>query len=74
VNLAVAVNGTVRATTRTLQVIERRTQDTWSIVLGPDALRAGANSVEIFAVEGSGGSRLLRRAYRSLPAPADATP
>jgi hypothetical protein len=43
-------------------------------VLGPDTLRPGTNSLEIFAIEGSLGTRTLRRVYRSIPVPSDTVP
>ena len=66
-SLAVAVNGTIRATTRTYQISERRSRDTWSVVLGPDDLRPGANLVEVFVIDATRGAPVLRRAYRSDP-------
>jgi hypothetical protein len=51
--LAVALNGTIVATTRAWPGTLR-----WMAMLPPDALRAGDNDIEIFIVEPSGG--LLR--------------
>jgi hypothetical protein len=51
--LAVALNGTVVATTRAWPRSPR-----WMAMLPPDGLRAGKNDVEVFVVEASGG--LLR--------------
>ena len=51
--LAVALNGTIVATTRAWPRSQR-----WVVMLPPDRLRAGKNEVEVFVVEPSGG--LLR--------------
>jgi hypothetical protein len=51
--LAVALNGTVVATTRAWPRSQR-----WMAMLPPDGLRSGKNDVEVFVVEPSGG--LLR--------------
>ena len=51
--LAVALNGTIVATTRAWPDSPR-----WMVMLPPDALRAGENEVEVFVVDSSGG--LLR--------------
>jgi hypothetical protein len=49
--LAIAVNGTIRAVTRTLDVLQ---PGTWSAQLEPGALRAGQNDVRVFLVSESG--------------------
>jgi hypothetical protein len=68
VTLAVAVNGIIRATTRTYQFDRGGLRDTWTVVLGLDALRTGANEVEIFVVDDGGRPIVLRRVHRSAPA------
>jgi hypothetical protein len=55
--VAVAVNGIVRAVTRTWSDTPRR----WIATLPPDAWRKGRNQVEIYVVEGEESSPVLRR-------------
>jgi hypothetical protein len=56
--LAIAVNGRIRAITRTL---DRLAPGTWSAQLEPGALRAGANEITMFVVSPNGGQ--LQLAY-----------
>jgi hypothetical protein len=61
-SLAVAVNGVIRATTRTLPP-DRDAWRSWSAMIPPDAFVAGANRVALYAVdEGGVGGRLLAEA------------
>jgi hypothetical protein len=53
--LAVALNGTIVATTRAWPGTLR-----WMAMLPPDALRAGENDVDVFVVDPSSQDRLLR--------------
>ena len=62
--LAVAVNGTIRAVTRTLDRLE---PGTWSAQLEPGALRAGSNDVKVFLISGDGTQ--LQLAYPGGPRP-----
>jgi hypothetical protein len=66
VELAVAVNGTIRATTVGYREKRKSEELQWDIVLGKESLRAGDNLVEIFVVEGpKAAPRLLRLVRRS---------
>ena len=58
--LAVAVNGTIRALTRTLDTLA---PGTWSAQLEPGTLRAGRNDVQVFLA--SNGGMQLELAYPS---------
>ncbi len=58
VNLAIAVNGTVRAVTRTFQDAEIR--DTWEAMLPESAFHVGKNDVQIYAVGNNAGRLTLR--------------
>jgi hypothetical protein len=62
--LAVAVNGTIRALTRTLDTLA---PGTWSAQLEPGALRAGRNDVQVFLA--SNGGAQLHLAYPPGPRP-----
>ena len=62
--LAIAVNGQIRALTRTL---DRLAPGTWSAQLEPGALRAGSNDIRIFLVSRDGGQ--LQLAYAAGPRP-----
>jgi hypothetical protein len=62
--LAVAVNGHIRAITRTL---DRLDPGTWSALLEPGALRAGANDIKVFLVSPDGTQ--LQLAYAAGPRP-----
>ena len=50
--LAVAVNGTVRAVTRTFRL--PGLEDAWAAMVPEEAFRQGANDVQVFAVSGKG--------------------
>lgn len=65
VALAIAVNGTIRATARTYRFEERGSRHAWSVVLGADAFRPGENDVEIFVLGSAGRPPVMYRAYRS---------
>ena len=62
--LAVAVNGHIRAITRTL---DRLAPGTWSAQLEPGALQAGANDIKLFLVSPDGTQ--LQLAYAAGPRP-----
>jgi hypothetical protein len=57
-DLAVSVNGVIRATTRTLDIEPFR--NTFSALLPDDALAAGDNRVQVFVVQGPAGEPVLR--------------
>jgi hypothetical protein len=65
VTLAIAVNGRIRATTRTYPFEQGGVQGAWSSVLPPDAFSRGHNALEIFVVSRDGDGAALRRVYRS---------
>jgi hypothetical protein len=54
--LAIALNGEIAAVTRTYT---EQGQTRFAAMLPPDALRAGANSLEVFAVRSAGGRTVL---------------
>ena len=58
--VAVAIDGIVRATTRTYRFEDRGVEHTWSLVLPPDSFHAGENEVEIFVVREADGPVLHR--------------
>ena len=58
--LAVAVNGTVLATSRVV-TSGSRDEGTWSAMVRPDHLRAGANEIAVYEVEASPGGRFTFR-------------
>jgi len=68
--VAVAVNGTVRATTRTYRFRERGSQHAWSVVVPAEAFRAGDNDVDLFVVEPAR-TPVLHRAHFSHAGPVD---
>ena len=63
--LAVAVNGTIRATSRVV-TSGSRDEGRWSAMVRPECLRAGANDVAVYEVRAEGG----RFTFRSLVPPA----
>ncbi len=63
VELAIAVNGTVRAVTRTYRLDGAR--DQWRAMIPEDSLRGGANDVEIFVVTTENERPTLHLAWRS---------
>lgn len=65
VTLAIAVNGRVRATTRTYTFEQDAVYHTWSSVLPPDAFNRGHNTLEIFVVAREAEGAALRRVYQS---------
>ncbi len=70
VTVAVAVNGTVRATTRTYRFRDRGSEHAWSVVLPADAFRSGENEVEVFVAQ-PGARPVLQRAHFSSTGPVD---
>lgn len=65
VTLAIAVNGRIRATTRTYPFEQGGVHGAWSSVLPPDAFSRGHNTLEIFIVARDGETAVLRRVYQS---------
>jgi hypothetical protein len=63
--LAVAVNGTVLATSRVV-TSGSRDEGTWSAMVRPDRLRAGANDIAVYEVEASSGGRFTFRSTAPL--------
>ena len=68
--VAVAIDGIVRATTRTYRFEDRGVEHTWSLVLPPDSFRSGENQVEIFMVREADGP-VLHRTHFSHGRPVD---
>jgi hypothetical protein len=66
--IAVAVNGTVQATTRTYTFRGRGAPGSWSVVLPPDSFHAGENDIDVFVVR-SDATPVLHRAHFSHAAP-----
>ena len=62
VSLAVAINGTIRATTRPWSVPIQGRQGVWSAVVPEAAFRSGPNTVEVFVVSEVAGQATLARA------------
>jgi len=61
----VAVNGTIRATSRVV-TSGSRDEGRWSAMVRPECLRPGANDVAVYEVRAEGG----RFTFRSLVPPA----
>jgi len=68
--VAIAIDGVVRATTRTYRFLDRGIDHTWSLVLPPDALHSGENEVEIFVVR-EADIPVLHRTHFSHARPVD---
>ena len=68
--VAVAIDGIVRATTRTYRFEDRGVDHTWSLVLPPDSFHYGENQVEIFMIRDAGGP-VLYRTHFSYARPVD---
>ena len=62
-NLAVAINGTIRATTRTYTFPLAGKRKVWSAVVEESSFHAGQNEVEVFVINSSRGKPVLARAY-----------
>ena len=62
-NLAVAINGTIRATTRTYTFPRAGKRKRWSAVVEESSFYAGQNEVEVFVINSSRGQPVLARAY-----------
>ena len=62
-NLAVAINGTIRATTRTYIFPLPGKRKVWSAVVEEGSFHAGQNEVEVFVIHSSRGKPVLARAY-----------
>ena len=65
--VAVAVNGVIRAVTRTWQ----SKPAAWLATPPLDAWRPGENSLEVFIVQDGGGQPVLTRAWKSIERPED---
>lgn len=63
VELAVAVNGTIRVTTVAYRENRTSKELQWDIVLGKESLRTGDNLVEVFIVNGPKAAPRLLRAW-----------
>jgi hypothetical protein len=61
-DLAIAINGTIRAVTRTWTFPVKGERGRWSAVVDESAFRAGYNNVEVFLVSRSDGRPVLTRA------------
>jgi hypothetical protein len=62
-NLAISVNGVVRATTRTYRI--EGYEDQFAALLPPDALREGANEIRVFVIREQAGATALQE----IPSP-----
>ncbi len=62
-NLAVAINGTIRATTRPYTFPLAGKMKVWSAVVEEGSFHAGQNEVEVFVINSSRGKPVLARAY-----------
>ena len=62
-NLAVAINGTIRATTRPYTFPLAGKMKVWSAVVEESSFHAGQNEVEVFVINSSRGQPVLARAY-----------
>ena len=62
-SLAVAINGTIRATTRTYTFPLAGKRKVWSAVVEESSFHAGQNEVEVFVINSSRGKPVLARAY-----------
>ena len=65
--VAVAIDGIVRATTRTYRFEDRGVDHTWSLVLPPDSFRSGENQVEIFMVREADATCAAPHAFLTRP-------
>ena len=61
--LAVAINGTIRATTRPYTFPLAGKMKVWSAVVEESSFHAGQNEVEVFVINSSRGKPVLARAY-----------
>ena len=66
INLAVAINGRIRATTRTYGFpVAGRQSGAWEALVPEDTFTAGKNLVEVFTIRGSHDNPILSRVYSS---------
>lgn len=63
--LAVAVNGTIVATTNAYEASARSNAPTWTTFLPPDAFVRGRNRIEVFVLGGSEERPILTRGFAS---------
>lgn len=68
-DIAVAVGGVVRATTRTYHPREAVPGGSWSALFDPRRLAPGPNDVQVFVVQGEGVRRTLTLGYASNTRP-----
>jgi hypothetical protein len=66
--LAIALNGTIAAMTRTHGFLRGDLSGTWTALVNPERLRTGRNDVEVLVVRRQSGLR-LERAYSSAARP-----
>ena len=70
--LGVAVNGVLAGVTRPYAFRVAGRQNFWELIIDPQLLRNGANTLEVFVVDRSGdGEVVLKRAYASGDVPPD---
>lgn len=62
--LAIAINGKIRATTRSYVSSVPRRKEVWSAVVDETSFRANHNNVEIYVIASLGGRPTLKRAYK----------
>jgi hypothetical protein len=62
-NLAIAINGTIRATTQTFTFRAQGNTRKWSAIVDEASFRAGDNDIEVFIISSSGGQPILKRSY-----------
>ena len=62
-NLAIAVNGTVRATTRPWTFPQGKKAGAWSAIVDETSFHAGQNEIEIFVISRCGDRPVLKRSY-----------
>ena len=62
--LAIAVNGTIRATTQPYESSRGDRVESWAVLIEEEAFQQGANSVKIFMIEESGGNVALSEPVR----------
>ena len=70
-SLAVAINGTIRATTRPYTFPLPGKRKVWSAVVEEGSFHAGQNEVEVFVINSSRGKPVLARAYTPAAPPQD---
>jgi len=71
VDLAIAVNGIIQATTRTWTLSTNRGWDEWSAIVNEHAFRPGENDIDVFHIDADGPAVALNRTANKVLSSAD---